>query len=135
MKRFTLWTLSFLMITGLSCNTQKPVAEITQPNVLFVSIDDLNDWVGFLGGHPQAKTPSLDNFTEHAVYFTNSYCTNPACNPSRTSIMTGLAPHTSGVYSNYQDWREVIDEPITIGHYFRDNGYYAAGAGKYSTTI
>jgi len=44
--------------------------------------------------------------------------------------MTGLAPHTSGVYSNYQDWREVIPNRITIGQYFRENGYYSAGAGK-----
>lgn len=120
--------IGLLILSSCTPKPEKP--GISQPNVLFVSIDDLNDWVGFMGGHPQARTPHLDNFTEHAVYFTNSYCSNPACNPSRTSIMTGLAPHTSGVYSNYQDWREVIEEPITIGHYFRDNGYYSAGAGK-----
>lgn len=104
--------------------------EVHHPNVLFVSIDDLNDWVGFMGGHPQAQTPQLDRFAEEAVFFTHAYCTNPACNPSRTSIMTGLAPHTSGVYSNYQDWREVISDYQTIGRYFKDNGYYTAGAGK-----
>jgi arylsulfatase A-like enzyme len=44
--------------------------------------------------------------------------------------MTGLAPHTSGVYSNYQDWREVIPNRKTIGAYFRQHGYFSAGAGK-----
>jgi len=113
-----------------SCSSGRNTSEINQANVLFVSIDDLNDWVGYMGGHPQAHTPNLDIFSEEAVQFGNAYCTNPACNPSRTSIMTGLAPHTSGVYSNYQDWREAIPEYTTLGHYLRDNGYYSAGAGK-----
>jgi len=122
-----------IMLAGLSMlvNGCKTVPDtINRPNVLFVSIDDLNDWVGYLGGHPQAFTPALDRFASGAVSFNRTYCSNPACNPSRTSIMTGYAPHTSGVYSNYQDWREVIPERKTIGQYFRENGYYSAGAGK-----
>ena len=122
-----IFALTLLAGTMVSCQQTK---HIDRPNVLFVSIDDLNDWIGVMGGHPQARTPMLDKFSEGAVMFANAYCSNPACNPSRTSIMTGLAPHTSGVYSNYQDWREAIPEHTTIGHYFRDNGYYSAGAGK-----
>lgn len=118
--------LVFLMVAG--CNQKENVIE--KPNVLFIAIDDLNDWVGHLGGHPQAHTPELDRFAASAVNFTHSYCSNPACNPSRTAVMTGYAPHTSGVYSNYQDWREVIPKRVTIGEYFRENGYYSAGAGK-----
>ena len=101
-----------------------------RPNVLFISLDDLNDWVEPLGGHPQARTPHLTRLAREAVNFTSAYCTSPGCNPSRTSIMTGLAPHTSGVYSNYQDWREVITEHNSLGKYLRDHGYYSAGAGK-----
>ncbi len=130
MKSFIYFLFSILVLSAFSCSIKEEEVVIESPNVLFVSIDDLNDWVGFMGGHPQAKTPELDNFTNDAVFFKNAYCTNPACNPSRTSIMTGLAPHTSGVYSNYQDWREVIKEYKTIGNYFRENGYYSAGAGK-----
>ena len=100
------------------------------PNILFISLDDLNDWIEPLGGHPQAKTPNLQRLADQSVVFTNAYCASPACNPSRTAIMSGLAPHTSGVYSNYQDWREVITDYTSMGKYFRDNGYYAAGAGK-----
>ncbi len=102
----------------------------SKPNVLFVSIDDLNDWIEPLGGHPQAKTPNLNRLASRAVNFTNAHCPSPGCNPSRTAIMTGLAPYTSGVYSNYQDWREVITDSKTIGAYFREHGYYSAGAGK-----
>jgi len=93
-----------------------------KPNVLFISIDDLNDWIEPLGGHPQARTPNLKR--------SRAYCPNPSCCPSRTAIMTGLAPYTSGVYSNYQDWREVIKDYKSIGKYFRENGYYSGGAGK-----
>ena len=126
--RSFLLLLTFFLLA--SCSNSLSKTDLQPPNVLFVSIDDLNDWVGFMGGHPQARTPELDKFSDEAVYFNHAYCSNPACNPSRTSIMTGLAPHTSGVYSNYQDWREVIKEPTTIGKYFKDNGYYSAGAGK-----
>jgi len=104
--------------------------EIQKPNVLFISIDDLNDWIEPLGGHPQAKTPNLNRLARRAVNFTNAHCPSPGCNPSRTAIMTGLAPYTSGVYSNYQDWREVITDSKTLGAYFREHGYYTAGAGK-----
>jgi arylsulfatase A-like enzyme len=124
--------LVWLLPLAVSCQADRKAktGEIINPNILFVSIDDLNDWVGYMGGHPQAKTPNLDRFARLSVRFNHAYCTNPACNPSRASIMTGLAPHHSGVYSNYQDWREVIKEPMTMGHYFRDNGYFSAGAGK-----
>ena len=105
-------------------------AETRRPNVLFIAVDDLNDWIEPLGGHPQAKTPNFKRFAKQSVCFTNANCPSPGCNPSRTAIMTGLAPYTSGVYSNYQDWREVILKRKTIGAYFRKQGYFSAGAGK-----
>lgn len=108
----------------------KSAGKTKRPNVLFISIDDLNDWIEPLGGHPQARTPNFNRLAKRAVNFTNAHCPSPGCNPSRTAIMTGLAPYTSGVYSNYQDWREVITDSKTMGAYFRDNGYHTAGAGK-----
>ncbi len=65
-----------------------------KPNVLFIAIDDLNDWAGCLGGHPQARTPNLDRLAASGVLFTNAHCPAPWCNPSRT----GLRPATTGVY-------------------------------------
>ena len=70
-----------------------------KPNVLFIAIDDLNDWVGPLGGHPQVKTPNLDRLAARGTTFTNAHCQSPLCNPSRTSILTGLRPTTTGVYA------------------------------------
>src|SRR3712207_923828 len=78
----------------------------TRPNVLFLAIDDLNDWVGCLGGHPDVKTPHIDRLAKRGVLFTRAYCAAPVCNPSRTALMTGLRPSTTGVYENRHPWRQ-----------------------------
>ena len=68
-----------------------------QPNILFIAVDDLNDWVGCLGGHPQARTPHIDALAERGVLFEQTYCAAPLCSPSRTAVMTGLRPSTTGI--------------------------------------
>jgi arylsulfatase A-like enzyme len=101
-----------------------------RPNVLFISIDDLNDWIEPLGGHSQAITPNLARFARRSVNFRRSYCASPSCLPSRTALLTGLHSYTSGVYSNYQYWREALPDAETLPQYFMGQGYRAAGAGK-----
>ena len=64
----------------------------SKPNVLFLAIDDLNDWTGCLSGHPDAKTPHLDSLANKSVLFTNAHCAAPACNPSRAALMTRYSP-------------------------------------------
>ena len=78
-----------------------------KPNVLFIAVDDLNDWVGCLGGHPQAKTPNIDTFADQGVLFEEAYCAAPLCSPSRTAIMTGLRPSTTGIYGNLNWFRDL----------------------------
>src|SRR6476646_9310771 len=79
-----------------------------KPNVLFIAVDDLNHWVGHLGRNKQAKTPNIDKLAARGVTFTRAYCNAPACNPSRTAIMTGLRPSTSAVYHNNENpWPRV----------------------------
>lgn len=101
-----------------------------RPNVLFIAIDDLNDWVGILGGHPQAHTPNLDRLAGRGLAFTNAHTVAPACNPSRTALLTGIHPSTSGVYYNGQDWRSALPDAVTLPQYFMANGYRTIGAGK-----
>jgi len=101
-----------------------------KPNVLFIAIDDLNDWIGALGGHPQARTPNLDRLAKRGVLFTRAYCAAPACNPSRASLMTGILPSTSGVYYNPQPWRKAMPDAVTLPQHFTKHGYWSAGAGK-----
>lgn len=70
------------------------------PNVVFLSLDDLNDWVGFLGGHPQVRTPNLDALAARSSTFRHAYCNAPMCGPSRASVLTGMYPHTTGIFDH-----------------------------------
>ncbi len=101
-----------------------------KPNVLFIAIDDLNDWIGCLAGHPDVKTPNLDKLANRGVLFTNAHCSAPACNPSRASLLTGILPSSSGVYHNNQPFRKVLPEAVTLPQHFIANGYRVIGAGK-----
>ncbi|MSU49619.1 MAG: iduronate-2-sulfatase [Opitutus sp.] len=101
-----------------------------RPNVLFISVDDLNDWITPLGGHPQTKTPNFERLAKMSVLFTNAYCAAPSCNPSRTAIFSGLPPHRSGLYGNAQKLRDVLPEVELLPKYFSRHGYWSAGAGK-----
>ncbi|MEO6477607.1 sulfatase-like hydrolase/transferase [Luteolibacter sp.] len=101
-----------------------------KPNVLFIVIDDLRDWVGYLGHNPQALTPNIDRLAARGVIFTRSYCASPSCNPSRASLMSGMRPGATGVYNNNDDWRQFIAPELTLNMHFRANGYEALGSGK-----
>ena len=101
-----------------------------KPNVLFLVIDDLNDWIGCMGGHPQTQTPNLDRLARQAVLFTNAYCAAPACNPSRCALLNGIRPYTSGVYLNSQPWRPVLPNSVTLPQHFMAGGYDVRGGGK-----
>jgi len=101
-----------------------------QPNVLFIAIDDLNHWVGHLGRNAQTKTPNIDRLAKLGVTFTRAYCTAPACNPSRASLMSGQRPSTTGCYDNGQNWRPGISEDKLLNSHFARAGYRVYGAGK-----
>jgi choline-sulfatase len=102
------------------------------PNVLFIAIDDLNDWVGCLGGHPQAQTPNMDRLAARGTVFQNAHCQAPLCNPSRSSLLTGLRPTTTGIYGLAPGIRDVARtrECVALPQYFARHGYFTAGFGK-----
>lgn len=104
--------------------------EAARPNVLFIAVDDLNDWVASLGGHPHARTPAIDRLAARGVLFERAYCSAPACNPSRASLLAGLRPTTTGVYHNNQPWRPAMPDAVTLPRRFLDAGYSVAGGGK-----
>ena len=107
-----------------------PAAAASRPNVLFISVDDMNDWVGCLNGYPGVRTPNIDRLARRGALFTNAHCAAPLCNPSRTALLTGLRPSTTGIYNNEQWWRPALPEAVTLPQHFMRNGYYVAGAGK-----
>jgi choline-sulfatase len=101
-----------------------------RPNVLFISLDDLNDWVGCYGGHPDAKTPHIDALAKRGVLFFNAYCVSPICGPSRAAVLTGMRPETTGVYHNRGKYIDYVPNAVTFPEHFRANGYRALAAGK-----
>ncbi len=115
---------------GLFAGGSACAAQLEKPNVLFIAIDDLNDWIGKLGGHPQTLTPNIDRLADRGVLFANAHCAAPACNPSRAALMTGIAPNRSGVYHNPQPWKPVLGDKVTLTQHFMQHGYRAIGSGK-----
>ncbi len=102
------------------------------PNVLFIAIDDQNDWVGPLGGHPRVRTPHLDRLAARGTTFLNAHCQAPLCNPSRTSLMFSLRPSTTGIYGlapwirTLEGWRDRVSLP----QHFKAHGYRTLTTGK-----
>ena len=102
-----------------------------RPNVLFIAIDDLNDWVGCLGGHPQAITPSLDALADSGMLFENAHCQAPICTPSRSSLLSGRYPSTSGLYFTAPHAvKRTLRDMTSLPQYFKEHGYASTGAGK-----
>ena len=107
-------------------------AEPRPPNVLIISIDDLNDWVEDFNGHPQALTPNIDRLAARGVRFDNAHCQAPVCNPSRASMGVSMYPSTTGIYFLNPD---ILKSPVarsipTYPNYFQTQGYAVSGAGK-----
>jgi arylsulfatase A-like enzyme len=106
--------------------------------VLFIAIDDLNDYISPLDNHPGVSTPNLDRLVKRSVTFANARCAAPGCHPSRVAVMTGVHPTKSGIYVNLfgaygPRWREespVLKNAIVLSQHFRDHGYRAVGGGK-----
>jgi arylsulfatase A-like enzyme len=101
-----------------------------KPNVLFIAVDDLRDWVGYFGHNPQSKTPNYDRLAKMGTSFTRAYCASPVCNPSRAALMSGMRPSTTGVYENNIDFRPIIPPEKMLTTAFRNAGYYVHGSGK-----
>jgi len=102
----------------------------TQPDVLFIAIDDRNNWTTLFDPKNPMKTPNLVRLAKRGMFFTKAYCAAPACCPSRAAIMTGIRPSNSGVYDNNHAWAGMMPDAVTLSRYFMLNGYETFGAGK-----
>jgi arylsulfatase A-like enzyme len=127
-----LFGLVCLLTGGLLVARDLPANETTRPNVLMICIDDLNDWVEPLGGHPQVKTPAMSELAGRGVLFRNAHCQSPLCNPSRTSLMLSKRPSSTGVYG-LRPWFRTVPEwskTVSLPQYFKDAGYVTYSGGK-----
>ena len=100
-----------------------------QYNVLFIIADDLRPWLGCYG-HPEIHTPNIDRLAERGLLFNRAYCQLPLCNPSRASMLTGLRPATTRIFSNAGDFREILPDAVDLQQYFDQNGYATHAVGK-----
>lgn len=128
--RFVLLPLLLLLLTVSCAGPSEQIKET--PNILFIAIDDLNDWVGPLQGHPQVQTPNMDRLAARGTTFLNAHTQSPLCNPSRTALMTGMRPGTTGVYGLRPWFREVpeLADLVTLPNYLEDHGYRTYSTGK-----
>lgn len=104
-------------------------ADAARPNVLLLMADDLNMSLGCYG-HPDAITPNLDRFAAGALRFNCAYAQNPKCAPSRTSMLLGLRPQSTGVMQNNDDWTDHVPDAVTMPAMFRRAGYDTVNIGK-----
>jgi len=100
-----------------------------QPDVLFIVAEDLQACLSCYG-NPICKTPNLDALAARGLRFDLAYCQYPLCNPTRSSLLTGLRPETTQVFGNELDWNERLKPGSTLPEYFRANGYETMRAGK-----
>ena len=121
--RFVLSVVAIVTILGIGCTQERG----KKPNVLFISIDDLNDWTGTLNGHSQVITPNLDHLCDQGLLFTNAHCSQAVCTASRNSLLSGIHPSTSGWYGStsamVKTYDQVMEEHKMLPQYFKDNGY------------
>jgi arylsulfatase A-like enzyme len=123
--------LRLLLITPLLAVASSLAAALpAKPNVLFIAVDDLRDWVGYFGHNPQSKTPNYDRLARMGTSFTRAYCASPSCNPSRAALMSGMRPSTTAVYENNIDFRPLLGADKMLTTAFRNAGYFVHGAGK-----
>ncbi len=108
-------------------------SEVARPSVLFLNIDDWNDWNSVLKGHPQAITPNIQRLAERGVVFSNAICSSPTCFPSRSAVFTGIHPARSGNIVNdnsIHPWRFYAGDAVTLPKHLSDQGWKSIGIAK-----
>jgi len=131
---FSVWLAAVFVgiLVNPVCLAASGPEDNSKPNVLFIAVDDLNDWVEPLAGHSQAITPNLSRLAVTGITFTNAHCQAPICNPSRISLLTGKLPSSTGVYFLSPHLRQckTTRDLVTLPQYFARNGYETIGGGK-----
>ncbi len=128
-SKFRIW--SFALAALIGC-LNPPVATAAPPNVLMIVVDDLNDWVEPLGGHPDVKTPAMADLAARGMTFTNAHCQSPLCNSSRCSALFSLRPSTTGIYG-LAPWMRQLDgyrDIPSLPQVFQAAGYQTYSGGK-----
>ena len=131
MSQFTFIVRCLLIFAGVAATTTTArTEEKPRPDIVFIIVDDLNDWIGCLNGHPDAKSPNLDALAASGMLFSTAYCNSPQCRPSRTSLNHGVYPFKTGTYFNAKAPNETNITTPTMQQFFMESGYRVASGGK-----
>ncbi|HIK96362.1 MAG TPA: hypothetical protein EYG03_30845 [Planctomycetes bacterium] len=125
-RTFQLTILASVMIQ-LALSPCSVVA--SPPNVLFIAVDDLRPELGCYGAS-HIHSPNIDALAASGRLFARAYCQQAVCNPSRTSLMTGMRPDSIGVTGNHSHFRSLHPDVVTLPQHFKNHGYHAAAIGK-----
>ena len=122
------------LLTSVACSAagpEVPGEAQPSPNIVFIVLDDLNDYVGYMGGHPQSQTPEIDSLAVQSIVFSNAHSNVPVCAPARASMFSGIYAHNSKNYG-FAKWFEnpVLGNSKTLMEFFGENGYDTLGVGK-----
>ncbi len=116
-------------LAWLGAAAQSRAAARRPPNILFISVDDLNTDLSCYG-HPLVQSPHIDALARRGVRFDRAYCQYPVCNPSRTSLLAGRYPEATGVLDNRAKPHELAKDAVFLPAFLRRNGYFTARVGK-----
>ncbi len=134
LKSFSIKTLACLILLSISIRLDAATPSANQPsNVLMIAIDDLNDYVSVLQNHPGIQTPNFDRLAKRSLNFTRAYCAAPLCNPSRVAVLTGMAPHQTGIYQlgDLLTKSPPAMAAMALEEQFKRHGYDTYLTGKY----
>ncbi len=123
-----------ILLLALALAASPAFAEAdTRPSVLFINVDDWNDWNEVLRGHPQAITPHIDRLADRGLAFTNAICSSPMCSPSRPALFSGVHPARSGNITNrngINPWRTYVPDAVTLPKHLSNRGWKSIGIAK-----
>lgn len=127
--RLSIRQIAVGMAAVLLLNPMLTSAAESRPNILFIAVDDLRPELACYGAE-HIQSPNIDRFAQSGLRFDRAYCQQAVCNPSRTSLMTGLRPDTTGVTTNHAHFRSKMPDVVTLPQHFKQHGYHAAAIGK-----
>ncbi len=136
--------LALMLLACSACMAISPSQTPSKkPDIVFIIVDDLNDWIGVSRGHPQSLTPNMDALAAKGVLFSNAHCNAPQCKPSRRSLLDGLYPKSTGSYFNVpKKTRYFGNQPLSgrttkkthetvrLHQHFLNNDYRVVSGGK-----
>lgn len=118
--------LTTLLLTPLAAGA---ASSQTKPNVLLIMADDLRDFGGAFTKEA-VQTPNLDRLRARGTTFERAYVQYPVCNPSRSSLMTGLRAEQTGIVGNDIPLRQAMPDIVTLPQLCKDAGWQSHAFGK-----